>query len=278
MSKRALPMADVSARPGLTSSVPDCAFQRWNPDVRSAGGTDAVIEVLEQIGEDWLGGGVTSKSIAAQLRAIGDGDVTVVINSPGGNYFEGLSIYNLLRDHKGKVTVKIVGIAASAASVIAMAGDEIKIARAGFLMIHNAWVLASGDRFALRAVADWLEPFDATAVDIYHARTGIDQVELARMLDAETWIGGKDAIDKGFADAFLGADEVAAASDAKNSGGAALRAEHRLDQLLASSGIPRSERRELVAALKGGKPSAAPASTPSAAVSDALAGFLTQFS
>jgi ATP-dependent Clp protease, protease subunit len=276
MSKRMLPQAGISARPGLSSRVTDDAFKRWNPDVRAAvGEADATITILDQIGEDYYGEGVSSKRIAAALRAIGDRDVTVVINSPGGNYFEGLSIYNLLREHKGSVTVKIVGIAASAASVIAMAGDTIKIARAGFLMIHNAWVIASGNRHSLRDVADWLEPFDATAVDIYHARTGIDGTTLAAMLDREAWIGGKDAIDQGFADDFLDADEIDASQDAKASSASELRAERRLDQLLKVSGISRSEQREIVAALKGGKPGAAPTGTQDAAISEALSAFLT---
>ena len=271
-----LPQAGISARPGLSSRVTDDAFKRWNPDVRAASAdADATITILDQIGEDYYGEGVSSKRIAAALRAIGDRDVTVVINSPGGNYFEGLSIYNMLREHKGSVTVKIVGIAASAASVIAMAGDTIKIARAGFLMIHNAWVIASGNRHSLRDVADWLEPFDATAVDIYHARTGIDGTALAAMLDREAWIGGKDAIDQGFADDFLDADEIDASQDAKASSASALRAERRLDQLLKVSGISRSEQREIVAALKGGKPGAAPTGTQDAAISEALSAFLT---
>lgn len=276
MSKRMLPQAGISARPGLSSRVTDNAFQRWNPDVRAAvADADATITILDQIGEDYYGDGVSSKRIAAALRAIGERDVTVVINSPGGNYFEGLSIYNLLREHKGSVTVKIVGIAASAASVIAMAGDTIKIARAGFLMIHNAWVMTSGNRHSLRDVADWLEPFDATAVDIYHARTGIDAVTLEGMLDREAWIGGKDAIDQGFADDFLDADEIDASQDAKASAASELRAERRLDQLLKASGISRSEQRELVAALKGGKPGAALTGTQDAAISEALSAFLT---
>lgn len=275
MTIRNLPRADVSARTGLASALPDGALARWNPDVQAAANdSDPTITILEQIGADWSGAGVTATRIDAALRSIGSRDLTVVINSPGGNYFEGLTIYNLLREHKGKVTVKVVGIAASAASIIAMAGDEIKIARAGFLMIHNAWVMSAGDRHAMREVADWLEPFDATAVDIYQARTGIDAKTLGAMLDSETWIGGKEAIDKGFADAFLDADDVAAVSQSANSGGGAIKAERRLDQILAKSGVSRSEGRALLAALKGGKPGAAPSSTPEAAASQALAAFL----
>ena len=98
---------------------------RWNSGVKAASEDDNTISILDPIGEDWYGNGVTSKRVSAALRAIGKTDVTVSINSPGGDYFEGLAIYNLLRDHPAKVTVKIVGIAASAASVIAMAADEV---------------------------------------------------------------------------------------------------------------------------------------------------------
>ncbi|MBM9968481.1 Clp protease ClpP, partial [Pseudomonas aeruginosa] len=115
----------------------------------------------------------------------------------------GLAIYNLLREHKGKVSVNIIGLAASAASFIAMAGDEIRIGRAAFLMIHNAWLIAMGNRNDLREIADWLEPFDMTLADIYAQRTGIDIDDIVKQMDAETWIGGREAVDKGWADAFL---------------------------------------------------------------------------
>lgn len=88
-----------------------------------------------------MGEGVTAKRISAALRAIGEQDIVVNLNSPGGDMFEGLAIYNLLRAHSGKVTVNILGIAASAASIIAMAGDEIKMGRGAFLMIHNCWAM-----------------------------------------------------------------------------------------------------------------------------------------
>ncbi|RYD30290.1 MAG: Clp protease ClpP, partial [Sphingomonadales bacterium] len=175
MTIRDLPAAKVSARPGLRSELAPTALDRWNADVRAAAKDDAenTISVLDPIGADWFGEGVTAKRVAAALRSIGNKDVVVTINSPGGDYFEGLAIYNLLREHPAKVTARIVGIAASAASVIAMAADEVQIARAGFLMIHNTWVVAAGDRHAMRDVADWLEPFDLAAVDIYAARSGI---------------------------------------------------------------------------------------------------------
>lgn len=266
MSRRKLPAADVAAKPGRQTIVTPSVFDRWNTAVRQADeDAENTISILDVIGQDWWGEGVTSKRIAAALRQIGKQDVIVSINSPGGDYFEGLAIYNMLRDHPAKVTVKVLGIAASAASVIAMAGDEVQIARAGFLMIHNTWVIAMGDRHALRDVADWLQPFDQTAVDIYAARTGIDPKELGKMLDKETWIGGADAVETGFADSLLSSDEVTA--KAKNETETReLHALRELETYLAMANCSRSKRADLVAALKGGQRDAAATSQRDAAV------------
>jgi ATP-dependent protease ClpP protease subunit len=266
MSNRVLPKASFSVRSDLRTTVVPKALDRWRPEVQSKDGdSDNTISVLDVIGEDfWTGGGVTVNRVAAALRNIGKRDVVVNINSPGGDFFEGLAIYNALREHPAKVTVKVLGIAASAASVIAMAGDEIQIARAGFLMIHNTWILAMGDRHALRDAASWLEPFDQVAVDIYAARTGIDPKDITKMLDRETWIGGTEAVDKGFADGFLASDAID--EKAKNSAGQVLKAESVIDQILARAGVPRVERRSLVSALRGSTPGAAATDTPSAVV------------
>lgn len=265
MTMRNLPSAKVNARPGLRSEMAPSALDRWNSGVKAASEDDNTISILDPIGEDWYGNGVTSKRVSAALRAIGKKDVIVSINSPGGDYFEGLAIYNLLRDHPAKVTVKIVGIAASAASVIAMAADEVQIARAGFIMIHNTWVVGAGDRHALRDIADWLEPFDMTAIDIYAARTGLDEKDIAGMLDRETWIGGADAVDKGFADSLLSADEIESRA-AQSLDERPKAAAHKLDTLLARLNVPRSERRELIQALKGGMPGATATGMQDAAV------------
>jgi ATP-dependent protease ClpP protease subunit len=273
MSKRALPQAYLGANPKVRSDFSAGVINRWNPDVRLAGDDgDASISILDPIGADWFGEGVTVKRIAAALRSIGDRDVSVLINSPGGDYFEGLAIYNALREHKGAVNVKILGLAASAASVIAMAGDTVQIARAGFLMIHNAWAIAAGDRHAMREVADWLEPFDAAAVDIYAARTGLDRADLAAMLDRETWIGGQAAVDQGFAEELLDADKVDAS--ARQEGGKSLRAEKKFEILAARAGLSRSEGREILAGLKSGKLDAAQNGKPDAAVLQEVASLL----
>ena len=269
MSKRDLPAVDLTARPAMRSELSPQALDRWNPDVRSAIGdddeADTTISVLDPIGADWFGEGVTAKRVAAALRQIGKRDVGVNVNSPGGSFFEGLAIYNLLREHPAKVTVKVLGIAASAASVIAMAGDEVQIARAGFFMIHNTWVVAAGDRHGLREVSDWLEPFDAAAVDVYAARTGLANAEIAKMLDRETWVSGKVAVEKGFADSLLSSDEIAS-SPSNSIEARPTVAAHKIDTLLASAGVSRSQRRELLAAMKGGMPGAAASGTRDAAV------------
>ena len=145
MSKKQLPAAPAG-RPcaRVTCETLPSALDRWDGGIKAAATDDNSISVFDVIGQDYWGEGVTAKRIAGALRAMNGADVTVNINSPGGDMFEGLAIYNLLREYEGRVTVKVLGIAASAASVIAMAGDEIQIGRGAFLMIHNCWVYAMG--------------------------------------------------------------------------------------------------------------------------------------
>lgn len=185
------------------------ALKRWNPGIRAASEDEHSISIYDAIGQDpWSGEGVTTKRIAAALRSWNGADVTVNINSPGGDMFEGLAIYNLLRDYSGKVTVKVLGLAASAASIIAMAGDEIRIARAGFLNIHNCWVVALGNRQDLLEVASRLEPFDQAMAEIYATRTGSRLSAMQQLMDADTWLNGSAAVEQGFADQLLAADAV----------------------------------------------------------------------
>lgn len=237
------------------------ALERWNPAIKAAATDDNTITMYDPIGYDWwTGDGVTAKRVSAALRSIGDNDVTVKINSPGGDVFEGLAIYNLLREHKGKVTVQVLGLAASAASFIAMAGDEVQIARAGFLMIHNSWTGVAGDRNEIREVADFLEQIDGTLADIYAVRTGDTVESMSKLMDVETWMGGSAAIDAGFADTLLGSDAVKEGSDEPHQA-----ASRRLDMILAKQGMPRSERRSLIKDLKAGMPSATPSGKQNAA-------------
>ncbi|MDI6477308.1 head maturation protease, ClpP-related [Cronobacter dublinensis] len=241
--------------------LPAAAMERWNGSIRAARDGDNSISIFDVIGADYWGEGVTASRIAGALRSLNGEDVTVNINSPGGDMFEGLAIYNLLREYDGKVTVKVLGLAASAASIIAMAGDEVQIGRGAFLMIHNCWVYAMGNRHDLAQIATDMAPFDKAMSDIYQARSGLEAATVDKMMDGETYIGGSEAVEKGFADSLLSADEIA---DDDESPVAALR---KLDALLAKANTPRSERRKLLKALSGSTPGAAatPDGTPSAA-------------
>ncbi len=258
MSLRKLPEIQASRLPSVCAFEPDAdALERWNAGIMAQGSDDATISILDVIGEDfWTGGGVTSKRVAAALRAIGDRDVQVDINSPGGDFFEGVAIYNALRAHPHKVTVRVLGLAASAASIIAMAGDDIQIGKAGFLMIHDAWVVAMGNRHDMAEAAKVLEPFDDAMASVYADRSGQDKGKVAEMMDNETWINGETAVDEGFADGFLPAD-VATEDKTKAEAMQGVNATRRIDARLAKTGMPRSERRALLADAKGGTQDAA---------------------
>ena len=260
MSKRnLLPVANFNAKE--KGGVSPLAFDRWNPAIKASDENDNTIGIYDPIGYDyWDDSGVTAKRISAALRSLDGADVVVNINSPGGDVFEGLAIYNLLREYKGHVTVRVLGVAASAASFIAMAADEIQIARAGFFMIHNAWTGLWGNCNDLRETADFLEQIDDTIADIYHVRSGLSMDELKADMDKERWINGRDAIDSGFADAFLPSDVVV--EDTKNFTKEKVAA-HKADILLAKAGMSRSSRRELIQDLKG-TPGATNQATPSA--------------
>ena len=143
--------------------------------------------------------GVSAKSFLDDLRTIKAKDITVEINSPGGDVFAGLAIYNGLRSSGKTVNVKVLGIAASAASLVAMAGDTIEMPENAMMMIHNPWSFAVGDAEELRATADVLDKIGTSLVTTYANRTGKDEAEIKAMLDAETWLTAQEAVDMGFA-------------------------------------------------------------------------------
>ncbi len=258
MALRKLRQVEALAVPdGMEWDAPVSALERLT-DVKAAKQSDRSISILEQIGERWDGSGMTAARINGMLRALGPGEVTVNINSPGGSFFDGLAIYNQLREHDGKVTVNVLGMAASAASVIAMAADELRVAKAGFLMIHNSWAVAMGNRNDLRDIADTLTKFDGQMAALYADRSGIDKAKIAKMMDAETYLSGEEAISMGLADGLLASDEVAPSSE-----GDATAAIRRMEIALAKAGVPRSERRQLFRETFG-TPSAAEPAKPRA--------------
>lgn len=167
--------------------------------VRAA--ADGVTEILvyDEIG--WFG--ITAKDFLVAIAEAGGGPLHVRINSPGGDVFDGMAIYNALRAHPSPVTVTVDGIAASAASVIAMAGQTIQMAETSMLMIHNCWGLCIGNRIDMREMADTMEKIDAQMAAIYAGKSGKAQAECQSMMDAETWLTAQESLDAGLCDALV---------------------------------------------------------------------------
>lgn len=231
------------------------AVDRWEPEVQaSASDSDTSISIYDSIGENWEGTGVTAKRIGGALRAIGERDVIVNLNSPGGDFFEGMAIYNLFREHKAKVTMRVLGVAASVSSVIAMAGDEILMGDGSFLMIHNAWAVAVGNRHDMTDTAAVLAPFDAAMAALYAHRTGMSQAEAALLMDRETWIGAQQAVDDGFATGLLASSEITRGAQASG----ARKPMALIEASMAKAGHSRTARRDAFKALfSTGMPGAA---------------------
>lgn len=156
--------------------------------------------------ETWYGDEVTPQLFKDELNA-DSGDITVWINSPGGDVFAAAQIYNMLRDYKGHVTVKIDGLAASAASVIAVAGDTVLVSPVAMMMIHNPATLAMGNTKDMEAVIAMLNEVKESILNAYVDKTGLSRNKLSKMMDDETWFNAKKAVELGFADKVLFAAE-----------------------------------------------------------------------
>jgi ATP-dependent Clp protease, protease subunit len=171
--------------------------------IKAKGPATAEVYIYEDVGESWFGG-VPAKQFAADLQALGAvSTINVRLNSYGGDVFDGLAIYRLLADHPATVVSYIDGIAASIASVIAMAGDEIRIAEAGEIMIHDAWSVAIGPASEMRAVADRLDAVSSSIADVYVARTGQSKAQVQAWMAAETTFQSSDAVKFGFAQCVM---------------------------------------------------------------------------
>ncbi len=166
------------------------------------------------IGLDWWGDGVTAKQFADDLKGLGSvSTIDLRINSDGGVVTDARAMYNLLVEHKAKVITHIDGIAASAASFLAMAGEEIEIAEGGFVMIHNARGVTIGEAHDHRRMADVLDTMNGTIRNTYAARTGNTDAQLKTWMDGETWFDGKTAVANGFADRIVSDMKVAAVAN-----------------------------------------------------------------
>lgn len=177
---------------------------------RSDEGAHAEILLYGEIGLDWFGEGIAA---AGLVRELADLDVTTIdvrINSIGGQVFEGLAIFNALDRHPATVTTYIDGMAASIASIVALAGNEVRIAENAFMMIHNAWGIEIGDSKAMLKRAEILDTLDGGLADTYMAKTGESEKSIRAMMDEETWFNAEEALAVGLVDEISAKMEIAA--------------------------------------------------------------------
>lgn len=187
------------------------AFEARTRDLRGdAGGVRGALYLYEQIGRSWWDdSGTTAKDVAealAELKAAGVKSLDIFVNSPGGNIFEAKAIYAELKRFEGERHVHVDGIAASAASFIAMAGTKITTAPAATWMIHDVWVYGAGNAAELRKLADVLELESSAFADVYAARSGSKVEDVKAWMQAETWMNAKTAHERGFTDEISAAE------------------------------------------------------------------------
>ncbi|WP_273079218.1 head maturation protease, ClpP-related [Selenomonas felix] len=177
-------------------------FWNW---VRNEGEKRTLLLDGEISDETWWGDEVTPQMFRSELHAA-EGDIDLWINSPGGDCYAAAQIYNMLMEYKGNVTVKIDGIAASAASVVAMAGSTVEISPLGMLMIHNPMTVSIGDTHEMERTIMFLAEIKESIINAYELKTGLSRAKISRLMDAETWMNAKKAVELGFADSVLYAD------------------------------------------------------------------------
>ena len=170
---------------------------------QETGAEERILELSGTIAEDsWFDDDITPQLFKDELNS-GTGDITVWINSPGGDCVAAAQIYNMLSNYKGKVTVKIDGIAASAASVITMAGDTVLVSPVSMLMIHNPATIAWGDHAEMQKAMDMLSEVKESIINAYVLKTGLSRPKLSHLMDAETWMDANKAVELGFADEIM---------------------------------------------------------------------------
>lgn len=247
----------------LEWDAPSSAVELWSTKAYApAAASGNVIDIYDVIGEDfWSGSGFTEKKLAGILRDVGDQDVTVNINSPGGDMFMGLAMRNRLVKHKGHVTVNVLGLAASAASIIAMGGDTVNMMTGSVMMIHKCWAMVIGNADDLKKAAEDFEVFDRSMAEVYSEKTGISVDDVMDMLTAETYMTASEAVKQGFADA-----EVSVETDTRAMMPDDVIAKRTLEASLAKQGYTRKQRVELLARASGKRDAAGETGERDAAV------------
>ena len=189
-------------------------FWKWKnqlpmPDADESQTAERVLELYGTIAEEsWFDDDITPRMFKDELLG-GKGPITVWINSPGGDCVAASQIYAMLMDYPGEVTVKVDGLAASAASVIAMAGTKVLMAPTAMLMIHNPMTAAFGDSAEMQKAIEMLTEVKESIINAYEIKTGLSRSKLARLMDEETWMNAKRAIELGFCDGLLESNNAA---------------------------------------------------------------------
>lgn len=163
--------------------------------------------------ESWFDDDVTPQLFKDELNS-GTGNITVWINSPGGDCIAAAQIYNMLTNYNGKVTIKIDGIAASAASVIAMAGDKVLMSPVSVIMIHNPLTMVCGDHKEMEKAIDMLAEVKESIINAYEYKTGLSRAKLSHLMESETWMNANKAVELGFADGISEKEDNAPIADA----------------------------------------------------------------
>lgn len=186
-----------------------------NYRMRMAADKTAEILIYDDIGQSgFFAGGISAKDFAEDLKALGQvGTLKIRVNSPGGDVFDALAIYNTLRRHPARKEVSVDGMALSAASIVIMAGDHIAMAESAMLMIHDPWSVSMGSAADMRAQADLLDQVKENLVVVYARRTKRDGEDIRQMMTDETWMRAGQAFDEGFIDDITGELAVAAKFD-----------------------------------------------------------------
>lgn len=184
-------------------------FWNWTEPDPNAEKPERTLRINGAIAEDsWFDDDITPKMFAEELHA-GTGDVTVWINSPGGDCVAAAQIYNMLSEYPGNITVKVDGLAASAASVIAMAGNKVLMSPVALMMIHNPMTVAFGDKAELKQAIEMLGSVKDSIINAYERKTGLSRDKLSHLMDAETWMDAHKAVEFGFADGIIGEEATA---------------------------------------------------------------------
>jgi ATP-dependent Clp protease protease subunit len=166
--------------------------------------------------QTWWGDEISPVNFKTDLDSLGDiSELTVYINSDGGDVFAGQAIHSMLKRHKAKVTCYVDGLAASIASIIAMAGDVVHMPVNAMMMIHNPWTGMYGNAEEFRKMADTLDKIAESSIAVYQEKTGLSEKKIKEMMDAETWMSAKDALKLGFADEIDEEKQIAASLDGK---------------------------------------------------------------